>query len=318
MLHKFNDKMKKLIVLVTSLFLLQSCDDGDLILETFNFNNETVQKCNNLLFVTKEKEILILNIPSSNFLEEPTVEGSPRIYTLTNSDELIYRLYNENVNSTAICSEIPPVSPIALEEYKALPGGQIQIITTVLPSVDETTKTTTINYIHQIKLINVQFTNGEKNLIYEEFLFGNYKSKTNTLSFNFSSNNGVQCNSNNLYKNSNTQLIFFDFPNNTLPTSAGTTLINLDSTNKITYKMFSGGTLTNVLICSATPPDSPFILEEEWIATNGTVEITTTEITGSNNLPALKYEIKFLNITYEKDNLNFTHDTFDFGSFVTN
>ena len=106
--------------------------------------------------------------PSSIFIDEPTIEGTPRIYTLANSEELVYRLYNENVNSTAICSEIPPASPTVLEEYKALPGGQIQITTSVLPSVNETTKATTINYIHQIKLINVQFTNGENNLIYEE------------------------------------------------------------------------------------------------------------------------------------------------------
>ncbi len=310
--------MKKILVLIASLFLFQSCDDGDLILKTFNFNNETVQKCNNLLFVSKDKEILILNIPSSIFIDEPTIEGTPRIYTLANSEELVYRLYNENVNSTAICSEIPPASPTVLEEYKALPGGQIQITTSVLPSVNETTKATTINYIHQIKLINVQFTNDENNLIYEEFLFGNYKSKTNILSFNFSTNNGAQCNANNLYKKNNTQLISYDYPDYLLPTTAGTTSINLDATNKITYKMFSGGTLTNVLICSTTSPDSPFILEEEWIATTGTVEIITTEVTGSNNLPALKYDIKFIDITYKKGDLSFTHDIFDFGSYVTN
>ena len=312
--------MKKLIVLVASVFMLQACDDGDLTLETFNFNNETVQECNDLLYVVNEKEIIILNIPTSNFINEATEIGTPRTYTLTSNEQLIYRLYDGNVSSATICSTIPPASPSTVEEYKAQAGGEVQIITTVLPVVNETTKSTSITYTHQIKLINVQFVNGNKTLNYQEFLFGNYTSQVNTLSFNFSSNNGVQCtaNANNLYKNSSTQLLAIDFPDHLLPTTPGSTSISLDSNNTITYKMFSGGTLTNTEICSSTSPNSPFVIEEEWIATEGTINIVTTAVTGTNGLPAFLYEITFSNITYRKGDLSFTHDTFDFGEFLTN
>jgi hypothetical protein len=310
--------MKKLIVIVASVFMLQACDDGDLTLEKFNFNNETVQECNDLLYVVNEKEIIILNIPASNFINEATAIGTPRTYTLTSNEQLIYRLYDGNVSGSTICSTIPPASPNTVEEYKAQAGGEIQIITTVLPVVNETTKSTTITYTHQIKLINVQFVNGDKILNYQDFLFGNYTSRVNTLGFNFSSNNGVQCTANNLYKNNSTQLLAFDFPDYILPTTPGTTSISLDGNNTITYKMFSGGTLTNAEICSPTSPNSPFIIEEEWIATEGTIEIVTTAVTGSNNLPALLYEITFTNIIYRKGDLSFTHDTFDFGEFLTN
>lgn len=310
--------MKKIIVLLASVFIFQSCDDGDLTLETFNFNNETVQECNDLLYVVNDKEIIILNIPASNFINEATVVGTPRMYTLTSSEQLVYRLYDGSVSSTTICSTIPPATPSTVEEYKAQAGGQIQIITTALPSVNETTKATSITYTHQIKLINVQFSNGDKIINYEEFLFGNYTSQVNTLSFNFSANNGTQCNANNLYKNNNTQLITFDFPDHSLPTTPGTSSISLDNNNTVTYKMFSGATLTNAEICSPTSPNSPFIIEEEWIATEGTIEIVTTAVTGSNNLPALLYEITFTNIIYRKGNLSFTHDSFDFGEYLTN
>ncbi|GEM_PF-275421 len=318
LLHKICCYMKKIIVLFALAFLFQSCDDGDLTLKTFNFNNETVQECNDLLYVVNDNEIIILNIPTSNFINEATVVGTPRIYTLTSNDQLIYRLYDGNVSSTTICSTIPPATPNTVEEYKAQAGGQIQIITTVLPVVNETTKATTITYTHQIKLINVQFVNGDKTLNYEEFLFGNYTSLINTLAFNFSANNSTQCNTHNLYKNNSNQLITFDFPDYVLPTTAGTSSISLNSTNTITYKLFSGATLTSAEICSATSPNSPFVLEEEWIATEGTVNIITTDVTGTNNLPAKLYEITFSNIVYKKGDLSFTHDTFDFGDYLTN
>lgn len=310
--------MKKILVLIALVFLFQSCDDGDLALESFNFNNETVKKCNNLLYVARNNEILILNIPSIYFANEATPINEPRTYTLTSTDELIYRLYSGTVDQSTICSAIPPSTPIALEEYKAQPGGKIQIITNVLTTVNETTKSTKITYTHQIKLINVQFSNGDKIINYEEFLFGNYTSQVNTLSFNFSANNGTQCNANNLYKNNNTQLITFDFPDYLLPTTPGTSSISLDNNNTVTYKMFSGATLTNAEICSPASPNSPFIIEEKWIATEGTIEIVTTAVTGSNNLPALLYEINFTNIIYRKGNLSFTHDSFDFGEYLTN
>jgi hypothetical protein len=82
--------------------------------------------------------------------------------------------------------------------------------------------------------------------------------------------------------------------------------------------MYSGSNLTTSEICSITTPNTPFVIDEEWIASEGTVQIITTAVTGTNGLPALKYEISFNNITYRKGNLFFNHDTFTFGNYVTN
>lgn len=318
MFPEINTYMKKIFVLFALTFLASSCDDGDLTLETFNFSNETVRACNELLYVTSDKEMLILNIPASNFINEATVVGSPRTYTLTSSEQLIYRLYDGTVSPATLCATIPPASPSTVEEYKAQAGGQIQIITTVTPTVNESTKATSITYTHQIKLINVQFTKGAKTINYEEFLFGNYTSQINNLSFNFFSNNATQCNSSTLFKNNSTQVLVFDYPNHVLPTAVGMSTISLDSATTLTYKMYSGGTLTNSEVCSATSPNSPFAIEEEWIATEGTVTINTTSATGTNNLPALLYEISFSNVVYRKGSLSFTHDALNFGNYITN
>jgi len=310
--------MKKYFAVLTAVFIFYSCDDGDFTLETFNFDNEVVQQCDNLLYVTDDKEILILNIPASNFINEPTVVGSPRIYTLTTNEQLIYRLYDGNVSNTTICSSIPPATPRTVEEYKAQPGGQIQIITTVVPVVNAATKSTTITYTHQIKLINVQFTSGSKVLNYEEFLFGNYTSLINTLSYSFSSSNAKRCSANDLFRNTNNQLLRFDFPSHNLPTTAGTSTINLNATNRLSYTLFGGADLTDAEICSPSSPNVPFFIAEKWIATEGTVEIITSNVTGTNGQPAFLYEIRFSNVIYRKGDLSFTHDSYDFGEYLTN
>ena len=57
--------MKKLIVLVASVFMLQACDDGDITLESFNFDTVNIQECpdNNLIFKINGDEIFLINIP---------------------------------------------------------------------------------------------------------------------------------------------------------------------------------------------------------------------------------------------------------------
>ena len=62
MLHKLVEYMKKLIVLVASVFMLQACDDGDITLESFNFDTVAVQNCsdNNLVFKINDNELLLL------------------------------------------------------------------------------------------------------------------------------------------------------------------------------------------------------------------------------------------------------------------
>ena len=106
--------MKKLIVLVASVFMLQACDDGDITLESFNFNPENVDNCpnNNLVFNINRNELLLLNIPASSFLNEETPDGSPRIVNINSSNQIFYRIYSGNLSSNNICSTIPPANPV--------------------------------------------------------------------------------------------------------------------------------------------------------------------------------------------------------------
>lgn len=165
--------MKKLIVLVASIFMLQACDDGDITLESFNFDTVNIQKCsnNNLVFKINGNELLLLNIPESSFLNEETLDGSPRIISISSNNQIIYRIYSGNISSTSICSTIPPANPVVENEWITI-GGSIEIITDALYATDGVTIT---GYTHNIKFKNVNFSGPTNSFSFTEYNFGNYE-----------------------------------------------------------------------------------------------------------------------------------------------
>ena len=64
--------MKYFWTLLFSLIIITSCDDGDIIEDTFNFESATVQKCSNsnVLYKINDKEALIFNAPETYFSNE--------------------------------------------------------------------------------------------------------------------------------------------------------------------------------------------------------------------------------------------------------
>ena len=165
--------MKKLIVLVASIFMFQACDDGDITLESFNFDTVNIQKCsnNNLVFKINGNELLLLNIPESSFLNEETLDGSPRIINISSNNQIIYRIYSGNISSTSICSTIPPANPVVENEWITI-GGSIEIITDALYATDGVTIT---GYTHNIKFKNVNFSGSTNSFSFTEYNFGNYE-----------------------------------------------------------------------------------------------------------------------------------------------
>ena len=165
--------MKKLLVLAASVFLLQACDNGDITLESFNFDTVDVQECttNDLVFKINGEELLLLNIPASSFANVETPDGSPRTISVSASNQIIYRIYSGNVTSTNICATIPPASPVVEQEWNAT-GGTIEIITDALYDTDGITVT---GYTHNIKFVNVNFSGPSNSFSFTEYLFGNYE-----------------------------------------------------------------------------------------------------------------------------------------------
>ena len=165
--------MKKLIVLVASVFMLQACDDGDITLESFNFDTVNIQECtdNNLIFKINGDEMLLIKKPESSFPTEETPDGSPEIIEVNSTNQIIYRIYSGTVTDDSLCDLIPPATPTVQNEWNAT-GGTIEIITDKLFATDGVTQ---IGLTHNIKFVNVNFSGSSNSFSFTEYNFGNYE-----------------------------------------------------------------------------------------------------------------------------------------------
>lgn len=164
--------MKKIVAFIVCVFLF-SCDDGDITLQSFDFDGQSVQNCtdNNLIFKIKNDELLLINIPESNFVNVITPDDTPREVTINSSNSVIYRKYSGNLSSPTICSSLPPATPVVTKEWIATGG-------TILIETDErfdTDGTTLLGYTHNITFVNVSFSNSDNTFSFTTYVFGDYE-----------------------------------------------------------------------------------------------------------------------------------------------
>src|SRR3970282_2673984 len=82
--------MKRLLGLLVFTLLLNSCDDGDLTLETISFEDATTESCTtkNIIYKLKDKESLLLEIPESSFKNEPSLPDTPTIVDISSTNRV--------------------------------------------------------------------------------------------------------------------------------------------------------------------------------------------------------------------------------------
>ena len=144
--------MKKLHILIIALLAL-SCSDGDLTIETLDFDDVTAQNCETLsistqlFFKINDDEALILQLDDGLLLNEVSTEviTSP----IPGNSQLTYRLFDDTVTSSYFCDDIPPATPTVVEEIEASDGNVL--ITT--------TTTDSITFTHTIQLEGIIITN---------------------------------------------------------------------------------------------------------------------------------------------------------------
>ncbi len=135
--------------------LFVSCDDGDLQIETLDFDNSSIDVCatvavntENILFKINDDEALILTLPANILKNEITPEDTPITSNVTESgpSKITYRIFSDKVSKNYFCDDIPPISPTVIDEIPAKNGSVI--ITTVLAE-DE------VSFEHTIQLDNI-------------------------------------------------------------------------------------------------------------------------------------------------------------------
>ncbi|MGL2963627.1 hypothetical protein ACSVH2_07395 [Flavobacterium sp. RSB2_4_14] len=97
-------------------------------------------------------------------------------------------------------------------------------------------------------------------------------------------------------------------------------VVEINSSNQVIYRQYNG-TVSADNICPNVTAATPNVIEE-WNATSGTIEITTTSIktVDANNatrITGYKHNIVFKNITFQKPSGNQTYETYVFGDYTT-
>lgn len=313
--------MKRIIGLLTLVLMLNSCDDGNLTVETISFEDVTAQKCsiNNIVYKIKGNEALFLEIPAESFTNDPTPTGTPRQLAINTTNKVIYRSYNGPVATDNVCATIPATTPIVVEEWTAT-SGIIQITTTPIyasnTSIGSENATKITGYNHYVVFKNVTFSKPTGIQLYETFVFGYYKTNATNLPFAFD-DQVEQCSSSNLvYNYSGSECLLLDADSTLFQNTVGTQTGVVSATNKLTYKLFTSGLNTDYF-CADPTPSLP-VLAEEWNAADGVSTVSgIIEVTTTTFGTGFQHTIHLKKVVFKKGNSEFyLGDDYLYGSFL--
>lgn len=146
----------KYLLFFCFLTLLASCNDGDLQIETIDFDSITnVQACDSpistastVFFKINDKEALILELQAGVLKNEAST--STISSAVPGQSKVTYRAFSDKVTNNYFCDAIPTTTPSVVEEIEA-GDGEVLITTTM---VDDDT---TITYEHNIQLSGLTF-----------------------------------------------------------------------------------------------------------------------------------------------------------------
>ncbi len=125
--------MKKFLFLFIASILLQSCDDGDIIVTSFNFDDADLENCGNLgnyvFYIVnpdaQESISLRLGVTDSIYrvagIKEYPINGTANFVN--------YRTYDGDLGSDYFCSSVPPTSPNVTVDYRG-ESGIAEFVTT--------------------------------------------------------------------------------------------------------------------------------------------------------------------------------------------
>lgn len=122
----FKIYMKKILYLFLTTMLLLSCDDGDIIITTFNFDDAELKTCGttgNYVFYKVNPEALeslSLKLAVTDSLYK--TEGTKPHELNGTSNFVNYRTYDGVLGTDYFCSSIPPTSPRVTVDYFASSG----------------------------------------------------------------------------------------------------------------------------------------------------------------------------------------------------
>ena len=137
--------MKRLLFGILGLALLSSCDDGEIVVTDFDFEDSSIQFCEgpdkNVFYAINNDGIFEsislefsnnqLAVDENGNLEAPDPIDEEISFALDDqNDRIVYRLYNGDIPTGSngyFCNVVPPSSPVVVEEWISGSGATARI-----------------------------------------------------------------------------------------------------------------------------------------------------------------------------------------------
>jgi hypothetical protein len=134
--------MKRLLSGILLLVLLSACDDGNIIVTNFDFEDSTLKFCEgpdkNVIYAINNNDVFeSISLEYSNNQLKTDEDGNlippdqDQInFDLTGNNRVVYRIYNNEVPTTGyFCNVVPPSSPTVIEEWISGTGATVIVNT---------------------------------------------------------------------------------------------------------------------------------------------------------------------------------------------
>lgn len=154
--------MEKYVLVVLFAGLFSSCSDGDLRIETIDFDGVSVEFCNapqavssNIVFKINDDEALILELQSGVLNRGVIGETVITESAVPSQSQLTYRIFSDAVSTDYFCDDIPPPAPTVIEEIEAQDG---------LVTIETTADENNTNFVHTLRISDLSLIreNGER------------------------------------------------------------------------------------------------------------------------------------------------------------
>ena len=136
--------MRRLLFGIFSLALLSACDDGEIVVTSFDFEDSTLRFCDgpdrNVIYAINSDDVfesMSLEFNSNEFRVDEDGNLIPPdedqiSFQLSGNNRMVYRIYNAEIpsgNNTYFCSAVPPSSPQVIEEWISGTGATVFVNT---------------------------------------------------------------------------------------------------------------------------------------------------------------------------------------------
>lgn len=166
--------MRNIFLLVVFIFVFNACDDGDLIVTSFDFEGINLKQCGtlgNYVFFkinnnNYESLSLRLQTTDSILFKEDTLS-----YTISGHTNTVnYRLYDGDIAESYFCSSVPPLTPKIVTDYIS-ESGTVTIQTRITDTIEEG-DITRYTYTAFFTLNNLKMVSDDETIIRETLELG--------------------------------------------------------------------------------------------------------------------------------------------------